>query len=302
MEKYVTHEHDPDDPHHHEHVVERKVIVRRSSGIAGVLLLLLLALVGYFAYKAYRPGSTLADMLHNMRETAADTATTSKVQTALLLSKHVSPYSIHVETNQGVVTLTGQVPSEEVKMMAGAIAKDTSGVAEVHNELAVNPAAARDAEILGIGDRVRDLEIRIIVADGISKNAELKDKNIDTQVKKRVVTLNGKVDTNSQKYTAEQIAWAVAGVEKVENNLSVTSPEAMPLSADDKLAKRVEFELYSTHAFTMPSVHVRAENGTVTLSGSVPSRAEKLLAEKIAQSVEGVKRVENNLSAPEELQ
>ena len=39
--------------------------------------------------------------------------------------------------------------------------------------------------------------------------------------------------------------------------------------------------------------------GTVVLSGSVPSRAEKLLAEKVAQSVDGVKKVVNNLSAQE---
>jgi hyperosmotically inducible protein len=298
MERYETHhEHEP-----HDTVVERKVIVRRGSGIAGALLLLLLIFVGYLAYKAYRPGSTLADVLHNMRETAADTATTSKVQTALLLSKHVSRYDIHVETNERVVTLTGQVPSEEMKTMAGAIAKDTSGVAELHNELTVNPSAARDAEMEGIGDRVRDLEIKVLVADGVSKNAELKDKGVDVQVKKRVVTLNGNVDNNSQKYTAEQIAWAVSGVEKVENNLRAASADAVPESADMKLARRVEFELYSTHAVTLQSVHIQAQGGTVTLSGSVSSRAEKLLAEKIAMSVEGVKHVENNLNAPEAME
>ncbi len=288
--------------HEPDRVVERRVIVRRTSGVAGVLLLLLLIMVGIFAYKAYRPGSTLADMMHSVRETAADTASTSKVRTALLLSKHVSAYDIHVQTNDGVVTLSGQVPSEETKSMAGAIAKDTSGVKEVHNELTVNPAAARDAEMEGLGDRVQDLEIKILVADGISKNAELKDKNIDTQVKKRDVTLNGNVDTTSQKYTAEQIAWAVSGVQKVENNLRVANAEAMPESPDDKLARRVEFELYSTRAVTLKSVQIHSENGTVTLSGSVGSRAEKLLAEKVARSVDGVKRVENNLSAPEDLQ
>jgi hyperosmotically inducible protein len=265
-------------------------------------LLLLLLIVGYLAYKAYRPGSTLADMMHSMRATAADTASTSKVRTALLLSKHVSPYDIHVETNEGAVTLTGQVPSEELKTMAGAIAQDTSGVKEVHNELTVNPAASRNAEIEGLGDRVRDLEIKIMVADGVSKNPELKDKGIDAQVQKRVVTLSGNVDTNAQKYTAEQIAWAVSGVEKVEDNLRAANPEAAPESADDKLARRVEFELYSTRAFALKTVHISALNGTVTLSGSVSSRAEKLLAEKIARSVDGVKRVENNLSAPEEAQ
>jgi osmotically-inducible protein OsmY len=46
-------------------------------------------------------------------------------------------------------------------------------------------------------------------------------------------------------------------------------------------------------------VQIRSQDGTVVLSGSVPSRAEKLLAERVAQSVEGVKKVVNNLSTQE---
>jgi osmotically-inducible protein OsmY len=38
------------------------------------------------------------------------------------------------------------------------------------------------------------------------------------------------------------------------------------------------------------------------LTGNVSSRSEKLLAEKTAQSVEGVRKVVDNLSAPDEAQ
>jgi osmotically-inducible protein OsmY len=72
-----------------------------------------------------------------------------------------------------------------------------------------------------------------------------------------------------------------------------------PESADDKLARRVEFELYSTRAVPLENVQIRSQEGTVYLAGPVTSRAEKLLAERVTQSVEGVKRVVNNLSAPE---
>jgi osmotically-inducible protein OsmY len=74
----------------------------------------------------------------------------------------------------------------------------------------------------------------------------------------------------------------------------------VPESADDKLARRVEFELYSTKAIPLKTVQVHADNGIVTLTGTVSSRAEKLLAEKTAKSVEGVRRVVNSLAAPEE--
>ena len=117
-----------------------------------------------------------------------------------------------------------------------------------------------------------------------------------------MVTLSGTVETASQKYAAEQIAWQVPGVQRVQNNLSTTNAEATPESADEKLAHRVEFELYSTKAISLKTMQIHAENGTVTLTGTVTSRAEKLLAERVAQSVAGVRKVINNLAAPEELQ
>jgi hyperosmotically inducible protein len=138
------------------------------------------------------------------------------------------------------------------------------------------------------------------VTDALSKNAELAEKHITTEVKDRVVTLGGAVQTVREKNTADQIAWQVPGVQGLTDNLSLSDVQAMPESADDKLAHRVEFELYSTKAIPLKTIQIHADNGIVTLTGTVSSRAEKLLAEKTAKSVEGVRRVVNGLAAPEE--
>jgi len=115
------------------------------------------------------------------------------------------------------------------------------------------------------------------------------------------VTLGGTLQTISQKKTADQIAWQVPGVQGITDNLSLSDAQATPESADDKLARRVEFELYSTKAIPLKTVQIHADNGIVTLTGTVSSRAEKLLAERTAKSVEGVRGVVNGLAAPEEL-
>jgi osmotically-inducible protein OsmY len=47
-------------------------------------------------------------------------------------------------------------------------------------------------------------------------------------------------------------------------------------------------------------MQIHVNNGTATLTGNVSSRAERLLAEKIAQSVEGIRKVVNNLAAPDD--
>jgi len=268
--------------------------------VRGILVLVLVLLVVGAVYYIFTRNSSIQNAFHSIQGSTQDAATTSRVRTALLLSKQVSPFDIKVQTIQGEVTLEGQVPSEQVKTVAGAIAQDTSSVKKLHNNLSVNPSIERNPDREHLGERVADLEIKTLVADALSKNADLAEQHITTEVKGRTVTLGGTVQTVSQKYTADQIAWQVPGVQGLMDNLSVSEAQAMPESADDKLARRVEFELYSTKAIPLKTVQIHAENGIVTLTGTVSSRAEKLLAEKTAKSVEGVRRVVNGLAAPEE--
>jgi hyperosmotically inducible protein len=266
----------------------------------GILAFVLLLLVVGTVYYLFTRNSSIQNAFHSIQESTQDAASTSRVRTALLLSKQVSPFDIKVQTIQGEVTLEGQVPSEQVKTVAGAIAQDTSGVKKLHNNLSVNPSIERNPDREHLGERVADLEIKTLVTDALSKNAELAEKHITTEVKDRAVTLGGAVQTVSQKNTADQIAWQVPGVRGLTDNLSLSDAQAVPESADEKLARRVEFELYSTKAIPLKTVQIHADNGIVTLTGTVSSRAEKLLAEKTAKSVEGVRRVVNGLAAPEE--
>jgi hyperosmotically inducible periplasmic protein len=260
--------------------------------ILAVVVICVIA-VGVWYYMQRNNGSVKAAWT-SIKESSEDAATATKVRTALMLSKHVSPYAISVKTEQGAVSLTGQVPSEEVKAMAGAIAQDTSGVKELHNNLVVDPGTRPSPEASRLTERVADLEIKTIVEDTLHKNPELKDSPIELTVRERKVNLNGVVETESQKSLAQQIAWGVQGVVGVINNLSVKTPGGG--APEDKLAKRVEFELYSTKAFSLNTLQIHSLDGTVTLAGSVSTRAEKLLAEKIAQTVTGVRKVVNNLS------
>jgi osmotically-inducible protein OsmY len=259
--------------------------------------LIILVVGGVLIYK--RDGATsIGDTLRSVKESSQDAATTSKVKTALLLSKHVSAFDVKASTNRGEVTLAGEVPSEETRRLAGAITQDTSGVTAVRNNLTVNPAARGNQDIAQLGDRVADLEIKTLVIDQLARSPELKDRTLTVQVSKKVVSLEGAVETPAQKRAAEQIALQTPGVQGLAGQIAVANAAAVPETADDRLARRVEFELYSTRALPQ-GVQVRSQDGTVSLTGPVTSRAEKLLAERVTQSVDGVKRVVNNLSAPE---
>lgn len=272
---------------------------RVSVGTITVLVLILLIGGVVWIYASGRGASAL-NTLRLVKDTSQDAATTSKVKTALLLSKHVSPFDIRVATDRGEVALTGEVPSEDTRRLAAAIAQDTSGVKAVHNKLSINPAVGRNPEMEGIGDRVADLEIKTLVTDQLARDPDLKDTRLAVQVNKRRVSLEGTVNSPAQRRAAERIALQVPGVQDLTSNLVVSNAPAGSESQDDKLARRVEFELYSTKAVALKDVQIRSQDGTIVLTGKVGSRAERLLAEKVAQSVEGVRKVVNNLSASEE--
>ena len=70
-----------------------------------------------------------------------DGAITAKVKTALLADPDVKGLMIDVDTKNGVVTLKGTADKPANRDRAVAIAKDTSGVKSVENQLVVKASS-----------------------------------------------------------------------------------------------------------------------------------------------------------------
>jgi hyperosmotically inducible periplasmic protein len=69
-----------------------------------------------------------------------DSVITTKVKSKLAAKHLTSLTKIKVDTDaNGVVWLSGRAPTQDAVDMAGMIAKDTDGVASVHNDVAVQP-------------------------------------------------------------------------------------------------------------------------------------------------------------------
>jgi osmotically-inducible protein OsmY len=265
------------------------------------IMLILLVIVGVAAYLSFTGSWSLGEALRSFSETSQDAATTTKVKTALALSRQVSAFSIGVESRGGKVILSGDVPSDKIRSLAEAIAKDTSGVEEVDNQIMVNPSAEENSEAERLAGRVEDLETKINILDALKRSQQLSDKRIDVQIQNHSVTLTGTVETPEQKREAERIAWQSQGTQGVTNSLVSEGGAIESESPDDKLARRIEFELYSTKAFPeLQDMQIQSKDGDVILSGAVSSIAEKLLAANIALSVKGVRSVSNHLSVTEQ--
>jgi osmotically-inducible protein OsmY len=276
---------------------------RRPLALGFILLLVILAVAFYFTPQ----GKDLAGRLFGWRQQASDLAVSNNVRAAFALSKRLSAYAINVETKEGVVMLSGQVPTEVDKELAENVTKDVPDVKGVNNQLMVQPGLKPSEASVREGMRVTDLEIRADLNEKMVQSQALKGQNIQVSVQDRIVTLTGQVETPAQKTGAGQLAQIIANVVEVVNNLSVSNPGAalnetpgMPESAskDKDLANRVLFALFKERDNFADIVAIKAASreGVVTLSGSVVSRAERALAERIIREVDGVKGINNQLT------
>ena len=138
---------------------------------------------------------------------------------------------------------------------------------------------------------------------GKVKSALISDKTADAdeinvEVYKGVVQLNGFVDSEKEKAQAEAVAKTVEGVKGVENNLAIkqgkhTSGEIMD---DSALTAKVKSALIEDPSTKAGDINVETRQGVVQLSGFVSTQAQKDAAAKVAGAVHGVKSVQNGLS------
>jgi osmotically-inducible protein OsmY len=91
-------------------------------------------------------GSAAKDTYEGRRTAAGDTAVTTKVKMGLHNDKLTHRDDIHVSTVAGVVTLQGSVQSPEDATRAVNIARSTSSVRSVVNDLVSTPESATEVE------------------------------------------------------------------------------------------------------------------------------------------------------------
>ena len=80
----------------------------------------------------------LKQAAETVRDTSQDAFLTAKVKTALALSKSASAFGVDVDSDGGTVTLTGAVPSNEIRAAVLEIAHDTAGVREIVDRIRVD--------------------------------------------------------------------------------------------------------------------------------------------------------------------
>lgn len=122
------------------------------------------------------------------------------------------PSKIFVSVSDGIVTLSGTVPTYRQRTAASDDAWAAPGVVDVINDIVVVPPTVRT-----------DAEIEADVRRVLDSDPDINAARISVSVVDRVVYLRGSVPTYYQIDEATDDAWSVPGVVNVVNELTVGS-------------------------------------------------------------------------------
>lgn len=218
----------------------------------------------------------------------------SSVKQSYVFQKYLQDDDIKIESKDGVVTMTGVVSGNYHRVLAQETVAGLPGVKSVDNKLELKgsaPTANSDAW-------VRDNVVATLLF-----HRSVRPTTTEVDVKDGVVTLRGEASSQAQKELTTEYVKDVEGVKDVKNEMTIDKIEgkdkAQTISEtidDASITAQVKMTLLYHRSTSALSTKVDTKDGIVTLTGIAGNAAESTLATKLANDVNGVKEVKNQMS------
>jgi osmotically-inducible protein OsmY len=206
-----------------------------------------------------------------------------EVREELTFDPRVDAKPIAVSAKDGVVTLSGSVPTFAMKVAAHHDAERVNGVRIVveHMDVSLPDMHARS-----------DADLAKAVANALSWDVEVPHRNIKTTVRDGVVTLEGTVEWAYQRFAAQGALRYLAGVKGLRDLITVS-----PAASSVDVTQHIKAALTRSAEADAARITVdTAEGGSVTLRGTVHSWAERDEAVRAAWATPGVRKVQSELT------
>ena len=195
----------------------------------------------------------------------------------------VTATHIGVAIENGVVTLSGHVPSYAEKLAAERAVRRIKGVRAIAQEIEVRYAFDKKTADDQIAKRCVDImDWSVVVPRG----------DVQLTVQNGWVTMTGEVGWQYQRKAAEDDIRKLSGVAGVINNIAI-KPRVQP----DDVRQKIENALKRSAEVETQGIRVSVINGgRITLEGKVHDWQERNAVETAAWSAPGVQSVDNRLA------
>jgi len=134
------------------------------------------------------------------------------------------------------------------------------------------------------------------VVDQLYWDTRVDASDVQVEVNGGTVVLTGSVPTHAALRAALYDAWSVVGAVDVESRLDVRLPPSVLPPSDEELAGTIASVLHLDPDIGSVDIRVSANDGVVTLAGSVTTYWAKMHAEETAGRCSGVRDVKNLLN------
>jgi osmotically-inducible protein OsmY len=212
----------------------------------------------------------------------ANTQLQKAVLAELEWDPRIDASKVGVSTVEGVVTLTGSVPSYAEKIAAERAVERVAGVKAIVNDLEVHlpgPSQRGDTELAQTALQALKVDVMVPV------------EGITVRVSHGWLTLEGSVEHEYQRNAAERAVRHLRGLRGCDNNI-----ELKPRVTESLVKHRIEAALKRRAELDASQVKVAVAGGKVTLKGTVHSKREHDDALNAAWDAAGVTAVEDALA------
>lgn len=266
-------------------------------------LVLATASVGMFALTPLAANAAEADVRQELSEARQE----GSIWTAMALNRHLNPFSIDNEVENGTAILTGTVESSVERDLAEQVALSIDGIKKVDNQLKIdNKVKPNGKDSQALATRLDDAGITATVKSKLLWNTNTEGLDISVKTEEGAVTLSGNAKTPAAKELAGRLAANTEGVREVFNHLSISKADSTATeaqnAADDASAaisdawitSKVKSSFVYTRNLDAFAISVETKEGVVKLSGTVLSSAAKSLAVETARDIRGVRGVDGD--------
>ncbi|ARU86524.1 BON domain-containing protein [Pseudomonas sp. M30-35] len=264
-------------------------------------LVLAAASVGMFALTPLAANAAETDVSQELSEARQE----GSIWTAMALNRHLNPFSIDNEVENGTAILTGTVESKVERDLAEQVALSIDGIKKVDNQLKIdNNVKPKGKDSKTLANRLDDAGITATVKSKLLWNTNTEGLDISVKTEEGAVTLSGNAKTPAAKELAGRLATNTEGVREVFNHLSISKADSTATEAknaandasaaisDAWITSKVKSSFVYTRNLDAFAINVETNEGVVKLSGTVLSSAAKSLAVETARDIRGVRGVD----------